>query len=191
MFAVAVALTVAWMALGVVAVVALVRGRVGWARIHTRKAAGWVLVAAVAVMIISGLVAPEQQTGQVRVATTSSSGAATPVTATTSPLPAPTPAAVPATPSTTLATAAVTGTMASPLPVTPVPQAVAPAPDPQTVQAPAPPPRAPAAPVPASPQWVTPGAFCAPTGAIGTSKTGKTMVCDPTATDDRNRWRHE
>ncbi|MFF0458574.1 hypothetical protein [Nocardia africana] len=190
MFAVAFVLTLVWMALGVVAGVALVRGRVRWAHIHTRKAAGGVLVAAVAVMIISGLVAPKQQTDQARVTTTSSASATAP-TVTTSVAAPPTPTAVAVPPATTLAAPSTTGTAVSPLPTGPAPQAIAPALVSPSVQVPAPQPVSPAAPAPAAPQWVTPGAFCAPHGAIGTTKTGKTMVCDTTATDDRNRWRHE
>lgn len=37
---------------------------------------------------------------------------------------------------------------------------------------------------------VTPGAFCAPEGATGVTKTGLPMLCGPSATDSRNRWRH-
>lgn len=36
---------------------------------------------------------------------------------------------------------------------------------------------------------VTPGAFCAPYGSIGTSSSGVTYTCKPSPTDSRNRWR--
>lgn len=36
---------------------------------------------------------------------------------------------------------------------------------------------------------VTPGAFCAPAGAIGNSKTGVLYTCKTSPTDSRNRWR--
>jgi hypothetical protein len=36
---------------------------------------------------------------------------------------------------------------------------------------------------------VTPGAFCAPAGAIGQSLTGVLYTCKTSATDTRNRWR--
>ena len=36
---------------------------------------------------------------------------------------------------------------------------------------------------------VTPGAFCAPAGAIGQSSKGVTYMCKTSATDTRNRWR--
>jgi hypothetical protein len=36
---------------------------------------------------------------------------------------------------------------------------------------------------------VTPGAFCAPAGAIGNSKTGVSYTCKTSPTDTRNRWR--
>lgn len=36
---------------------------------------------------------------------------------------------------------------------------------------------------------VTPGAFCSPGGARGTTVAGEAMVCTTTATDTRNRWR--
>ncbi|MFN7149716.1 MAG: hypothetical protein ACK4V6_09575 [Microthrixaceae bacterium] len=36
---------------------------------------------------------------------------------------------------------------------------------------------------------VTPGAFCAPAGAIGYTKNNVKMTCTTTATDSRNRWR--
>ena len=42
---------------------------------------------------------------------------------------------------------------------------------------------------PASTQIVTPGAFCAPAGAIGVSKTGVAYTCKTSSTDTRNRWR--
>ncbi len=38
-------------------------------------------------------------------------------------------------------------------------------------------------------QPVTPGAFCAPAGAVGQTKNGVWMKCTTTATDSRNRWR--
>ena len=38
-------------------------------------------------------------------------------------------------------------------------------------------------------QGVTPGAFCSPSGARGTTAKGTAMVCTTTATDSRNRWR--
>ena len=40
-----------------------------------------------------------------------------------------------------------------------------------------------------SAQTITPGAFCAPAGAIGTNKTGTTYTCKTSPTDTRNRWR--
>ena len=36
---------------------------------------------------------------------------------------------------------------------------------------------------------VTPGAFCAPAGATGVSKTGVSYTCKTSSTDTRNRWR--
>jgi hypothetical protein len=36
---------------------------------------------------------------------------------------------------------------------------------------------------------VTPGAFCAPAGAIGKSRSGVEYTCKTSATDTRNRWR--
>lgn len=36
---------------------------------------------------------------------------------------------------------------------------------------------------------VTPGAFCAPAGATGVSKSGVTYTCKTSSTDTRNRWR--
>ena len=36
---------------------------------------------------------------------------------------------------------------------------------------------------------ITPGAFCAPLGAIGKSASGVEYTCKPSATDTRNRWR--
>ena len=42
---------------------------------------------------------------------------------------------------------------------------------------------------PTSAQIVTPGAFCAPAGAIGVSKTGVSYTCKTSSTDTRNRWR--
>lgn len=36
---------------------------------------------------------------------------------------------------------------------------------------------------------VSPGAFCSPPGAEGHTAAGKPMVCGPSATDTRNRWR--
>ena len=36
---------------------------------------------------------------------------------------------------------------------------------------------------------VTPGAFCAPAGAIGETEAGVAMTCRSTTTDARNRWR--
>ena len=36
---------------------------------------------------------------------------------------------------------------------------------------------------------VTPGAFCAPAGATGISKTGVSYTCKTSPTDSRNRWR--
>ena len=36
---------------------------------------------------------------------------------------------------------------------------------------------------------VTPGAFCAPGGAIGYTKNNVKMICTTTATDSRSRWR--
>jgi hypothetical protein len=41
---------------------------------------------------------------------------------------------------------------------------------------------------PAGP-FVHPGAFCAPRGARGVTSKGTPMVCKPSATDPRNRWR--
>jgi len=38
-------------------------------------------------------------------------------------------------------------------------------------------------------QGVTPGAFCSPRGAFGVTSTGKLMLCGPSATDSKNRWR--
>jgi len=40
-----------------------------------------------------------------------------------------------------------------------------------------------------SAQIVTPGAFCAPAGATGVSKTGVAYTCKTSSTDTRNRWR--
>jgi hypothetical protein len=40
-----------------------------------------------------------------------------------------------------------------------------------------------------SAQIITPGAFCAPAGAIGVSKTGVAYSCKTSSTDTRNRWR--
>jgi len=42
---------------------------------------------------------------------------------------------------------------------------------------------------PTSAQLVTPGAFCAPAGATGVSKTGVAYTCKTSSTDTRNRWR--
>jgi len=42
---------------------------------------------------------------------------------------------------------------------------------------------------PSSGRAVTPGAFCAPAGATGTSSSGKVYVCTSSTTDGRNRWR--
>jgi hypothetical protein len=36
---------------------------------------------------------------------------------------------------------------------------------------------------------VTPGAFCTPAGATGTSAKGVVYVCRSSDTDSRNRWR--
>jgi len=36
---------------------------------------------------------------------------------------------------------------------------------------------------------ITPGAFCAPAGATGVSKTGVSYTCNTSSTDTRNRWR--
>ena len=36
---------------------------------------------------------------------------------------------------------------------------------------------------------ITPGAFCAPAGATGVSKTGVSYTCKTSSTDTRNRWR--
>lgn len=36
---------------------------------------------------------------------------------------------------------------------------------------------------------VSPGAFCTPAGALGTSKSGVAYTCKSSATDTRNRWR--
>jgi hypothetical protein len=36
---------------------------------------------------------------------------------------------------------------------------------------------------------ITPGAFCAPAGATGVSKTGVSYTCKTSPTDTRNRWR--
>ncbi|MBY8860318.1 hypothetical protein K7711_27860 [Nocardia sp. CA2R105] len=179
MFAVAFILTLVWMTLAVVAVVALIRGRLQWARIHTRKAAGWVLAAAAAVMVVSGLVAPKQ------LAPVQTQAISMPAPTTTVAMAPPTAAAL-------TTTSTVPSAVPAPLPPQAIasPSAPAPAPWIVTVQAPVPQPTA-ADPVPTSPQWVTPGAFCAPQGATGTSKTGKVMVCSTTATNNRNRWRHE
>jgi len=56
-----------------------------------------------------------------------------------------------------------------------------------------PPERGPApAPQPSTPapvQGVHSGAFCSPTGALGTTSAGTPIVCRPSATDSRSRWR--
>jgi len=54
---------------------------------------------------------------------------------------------------------------------------------------PAPAPAATPAPTPASPQFVSPGAFCSTVGARGVSAQGTPMMCSTTATDSRTRWR--
>lgn len=36
---------------------------------------------------------------------------------------------------------------------------------------------------------VTPGAFCAPHGGVGITKTGEQVTCRTSATDSRYRWR--
>ena len=38
-------------------------------------------------------------------------------------------------------------------------------------------------------QTITPGAFCSPAGATGTSSKGVTYTCKTSATDSKNRWR--
>jgi hypothetical protein len=60
-----------------------------------------------------------------------------------------------------------------------------PAPAPAATPAPATTP----APTPASPQFVSPGAFCSTVGARGVSAQGTPMMCSTTATDSRTRWR--
>ena len=70
--------------------------------------------------------------------------------------------------------------------------APAPAPVARAPVAPVANPPAPAPPPPAAPPTktdVTPGAFCSPGGAFGTTATGTPMQCKTSATDTRNRWR--
>lgn len=181
-------LVLVWMGMVVVAVIGLVRGRLRWARIGSRRTAGWVLAASVPVFVVAGLVAPKQDSMQPALASTPASNTAP--TTTSAPV---------STPTTTASTSATT-TVAptSTIVVVPSPTAtvvLAPPPT-QSVDAPTvvpAPPVMPVAPAPVAPsvaapvKSVTPGAFCSPAGATGTSKTGKHMVCD-VASDGRFRW---
>lgn len=74
--------------------------------------------------------------------------------------------------------------VAPPTPAMPAPTS-SPAPGP----APVPPVAPPSINTPAPVQGVHPGAFCSPTGAIGHTSAGTLMVCRPSATDTRARWR--
>jgi hypothetical protein len=65
----------------------------------------------------------------------------------------------------------------------------APAPAPKPAPAPAPAPAPEPAPEPAPAGVVHPGAFCSPEGAAGVTSAGTAMVCKPSATDSRARWR--
>lgn len=67
--------------------------------------------------------------------------------------------------------------------------APAPAPAPKPAPAPAPKPAPAPAPKPAPAGVVHPGAFCSPQGAVGVTSAGTAMVCKPSATDNRARWR--
>ncbi|MGX1777345.1 excalibur calcium-binding domain-containing protein [Nocardia brasiliensis] len=62
MSAVAGILGVIWLAMVAIAVIGLVRGHLDWARLRTRKHAGWLLAASFVVFILIGVVAPDQPT---------------------------------------------------------------------------------------------------------------------------------
>jgi hypothetical protein len=82
----------------------------------------------------------------------------------------------------------VIGNFATPTP-TPTPTATpTPTPTPTATATPTPTPSATQSST-ATQTGITAGAFCAPAGAIGTSKTGTTYTCKTSATDARNRWR--
>ncbi|MFB7716848.1 hypothetical protein [Nocardia sp. NPDC056100] len=150
-----------WMGLVVVGVIGVIRGRVLWARIGSRRAAGWVLGSALPVFILIGVVAPKQDSTQS--------------------VPAPLVAAPAPALSTTTAAAA-------PPPINnpvPVPEVNTPAPVLPTVEVWA---TVPARSQPST--AVTPGAFCSDAGATGYTKSGTLMVCETSATDSRLRWRH-
>ncbi|WP_067813429.1 hypothetical protein [Nocardia inohanensis] len=181
-----------WIGMVIVGAIGLVRGRVRWARIGSRKAAGWVLGASMLVFILIGVVAPKQDSAPAAQGQGAGLGTAA---ATSAPA---------------FTTTVMTTTVAAPVPLVSVPAAVM-----STTDAPAPPPPAAApvqppistsvavaAPLPvevpavapapsesAPRTGVTPGAFCSSAGATGYTKTGKLMVCETSATDSRLRWR--
>jgi hypothetical protein len=105
------------------------------------------------------------------------------------PAPAPTPTPIASATPTVSAAPTITPTPTPTPLVTPTPVVTAsvtpsPTPTPAPVIAPTP------TPVESSSSLiVTPGAFCAPAGAIGNSKTGVSYTCKTSPTDTRNRWR--
>lgn len=162
-----------------VAVVALVRGHVDWARVRSRRA-GSVVGGAAVVALIAGAAsatpaAPSSPSYLVTAPTTTRSSQtaapslSTPVEASTSTRSRP------------------AGTTTSPASSTRVPSRppAALAAKPQATPRPT---RTPTA-TTATQTGVHPGAFCSPKGAIGLTVKGLRMVCTSTPTDARNRWR--
>lgn len=170
----------------VVAIVGLVRARVGWAFLRRRLHAGVALGIAIVGLGLGGAIAPAAPKPALFnppavVTSSSSTTAPTPTTTTTSGA-----ATTAPTSASTTSVGSVTSQVTTPVPAPSVKPSVVP-------EAPAPP--SPPPPVPPAPssatvlQGVHPGAYCSPQGGLGVTSSGTAMVCRPSATDSRSRWR--
>jgi len=194
----------------VVGLIALARGRVGWARLRSRAAGGVAVGVALALLMVGGMTAPPSVAPASELTTTSSD---TPTTTDPAAEAAATASAQAAAAETAAAEAAATEAAAAAekaaadaaakatadaaaakkakaaAAAAAKARAAVPAPAPAPAPAPPPPPPPAPAPAPAPAQGVHPGAFCSPGGALGYTSAGKLMRCSTTATDSRNRWR--
>jgi hypothetical protein len=83
MQAVGTILVVAWMVMVVIAVITLIRGRVGWLRLRSRKSGARLLAASLPVVVVAGLMLPKPTATTTAAPTTSASAAATATAAAT------------------------------------------------------------------------------------------------------------
>lgn len=195
------ALVLLGLALFVVALIGVLRGRVAWARLSTRTRSWTALAGALALMVLGAAIAGPTAA---QTAAPLAAVATTPTTAPTTPAAEPTPSPSSTSPSaatTTEATPpAATTTVAPRPPEPPAPSSTSIPAKPATpkpvppVAPPAAPPAVPAAPAPSpssafEQSGVHPGAFCSPHLSFGHTNDGTLMQCKPSATDARFRWR--